>query len=445
MKILFTLLLVSLFSLNLNAQLPKGDRVFAWQVDMAENNSFDSAYAYTETACIESIHFTFSWNLMEPIAGTFDQTFLNNTLGISDILFPALGTKMELNIPTMNVVTKDVPADLLNVDFDDLVMINRFKTILDTIFSRLPNLELSALNIGNESDIFMGTDPLQFSAFKIFLDSVVPHAKQLYFNIHNDSLKVGTTLTHAGLINPTQASMCHLLNSNLDVVSTTYYPLNSDFTMKPPTVVSTDFSDLVTEYPDTAQPIYFTECGYSSSSLCNSSDSLQSEFFKNVFTAWDTFQDNIKYLTIFKSTDWSHATVANLAVQFGISDTIFKEYLRTLGVRTFPGDGTNKIAYETILCELNARGWCAVSCNTTGIEEINQTNPIRIFPNPANSLIKIESEKIIQNVQIYNNVGKLSLVSNDSIIDISKLQDGIYYLSIQFETGEILKEKLIKN
>ena len=446
MKNLIILLQLSLFTIiNINAQSPKGDRILAWQVDMAENNRFDSAYSYAQVACIESIHFAFSWNLMEPTSGTFDQTFLNNTLGISNTYFTALGIKLELNIPTMNTVTKDVPSDLLNVDFDDPVMINRFKIILDTIFGRLPNLELTALNIGNESDIFMGADAIQYNAYKTFLDSVVPYAKTLYFNIHNDSLKVGTTLTHAGLINPTKASLCHLLNSDLDIVSTTYYPLNNDFTMKPPTVVDADFSDIVAEYPDTIQPIYFVECGYSTSAICNSSENLQSEFFKNVFTAWDTYQNNIKYLTIFKTTDWSLSTVEDLAIQFGITDTIFKEYLRTLGVRTFLGNGTNKIAYQTILCELNARGWCATNCITTRINEEIEVNTFKIYPNPTNGQVNISTNTAIKKINIYNSLGKLYLSVDDNSFNISEFPNGIYYLSIQFKTGSITVKKLVKN
>jgi hypothetical protein len=444
MKNLILLLLLSLFTINTNAQLPKGDRILAWQVDVTQNNRLDSAITYAQIACMESIHYAFSWSLMEPTAGTFDQAYLNSSLGISDAYFTALGIKLELNIPTMNTVVKEVPADLLSVDFDDPVMISRFKIILDTIFSRLPNLELSALNIGNESDIFMGTDPIQYNAYKTFLDSVVPYAKQLYFNIHSDSLKVGTTLTHAGLIDAVKAPLCHLLNGNLDIVSTTYYPLNNDFTMKSPTVVNTDFSELVTEYPDTVQPIYFVECGYSTSAVCNSSESLQSDFFKNVFTAWDTYQDNIKYLTIYKTTDWSQVFVDDLAIHFGTTDTIFLEYLRTLGVRTFPGNGVNKIAYETILCELNSRGWCSVSCITTGFDKKIETNTFNIYPNPTNGLININTKTPIRRVEIYTNLGQLSLSTESTSIDINKLPIGIYYLSIQFQTGRIEVKKLIK-
>ena len=444
MKNLILLSLLSLFTIKTNAQLPKGERILAWQVDVTQNNRLDSAITYANRACMESIHYAFSWDLMEPTAGTFDQAYLNSSLGISDAYFTALGIKLELNIPTMNTVVKEVPADLLSVDFDDSAMITRFKIILDTIFSRLPNLELSALNIGNESDIFMGTDHIQYNAYKTFLDSVVPYAKQLYFNIHNDSLKVGTTLTHSGLIDAVKAPLCHLLNSDLDIVSTTYYPLNNDFTMKPPTVVNTDFLELIKEYPDTVQPIYFVECGYSTSAICNSSESLQSDFFRNVFTAWDTYQNNIKYLTIYKTTDWSKVFVDDLAIHFGTTDTIFLEYLRTLGVRTFPGNGVNKTAYETILCELNSRGWCSVNCNITGVDEKVKINTVSIYPNPTNGLIKISNTSPIKQIGIYNNLGELSLSTESTSINICEIPKGMYYISILLQTGELKVEKLIK-
>lgn len=424
------------------AQLPKGDRVLAWQVDMAENNNYDSAYSYA--ACIESIHFSFSWNLMEPDSGIFDATFITNTLGVSNVFLPAVGTKIELNIPTMNTVTKDVPADLVNVNFDDPVMINRFKGILDTIFTRMPDVEFSALNIGNESDIFMGADATKYAAYKVFLDSVVPYAKQLYFNLHNESLKVGTTLTHEGLTNLSTANLCKSLNNGLDVVSVTYYPLNNDFTMKPPTVVDADFLELVTEYPDTIQPIYFAECGYSTSDICNSSDSLQSEFYKNVFTAWDTYYNNIKYLTIFKTTDWSQVEVDVFAINFGIPDTIFKEYLRTLGVRTWDNNGTSKMAYETILCELQARNFCATSCSSTSLDDIELALDIQVYPNPVSNVLTIETTESIESITVYNNLGVLVKQERDEVVNFGDLPVGVYHVNILLENGNVFGEKIIK-
>ena len=444
MKIIITLFLVSIFSINTSAQLPKGDRILGWQVDMAQNNDYDSAYAYAETGCMESIHLFFTWSSIEISNGNFDASYIANTLDIIDIYHPAYGNKAELQIATINTVAKETPSDLLTVNFDDPIMINRFKEFLDTLFIHIPNLELTALNIGNEADIYWGTDATKYSQNKTFLDSVIPYAKQLYFNLHGTNLKVGTTFTFDGLTSASTSTLCQSVNNSLDIVTLTYYPLNPDFTMEPPSIVSSDFANLVSIYSDTLQPIYFAECGYASSNSCNSSDVQQAQFFQNVFTAWDTYYDNIKYLTIFKTTDWSQQEVNDFAIYYGISDNIFLEYLRTLGVRTWDSDGTNKPAYETILCELNARSWCSVSCSTIGVEEKVDADLTEIFPNPTNGLININTEKLIEQVQVYNSLGELCLVTDNSILNINKLPNGIYYLTILFKTGEIEVRNLLK-
>ncbi len=437
-------LLLSLLTFNSYAQLPKGDRIFAWQVDMAQNNNYDSAYAYAQTGCMESIHLFFTWSSIEVSNGNFDASYMANTLDILDIYHPAYGNKAELQIATVNTVAKETPSDLLAVDFDNPIMINRFKGFLDTLFTHIPNLELSALNIGNEADIYWGTDATKYSQYKMFLDSVIPYAKQLYFNLHGTDLKVGTTFTFDGLTSASTSALCQTVNDSLDITALTYYPLNPDFTMESPSIVSSDFANLVSIYSDTLQPIYFAECGYASSDSCNSSNTQQAQFFQNVFTAWDTYYDNIKYITIFKTTDWSQQEVNDFAIYYGISDNIFLEYLRTLGVRTWDNDGINKPAYETILCELNARGWCSVNCITTGVNEQVKNQFVSVYPNPTNGLINIDTEKTITQVKIHNNIGKLILVSTKSNFEISNLTNGIYYITIEFETGEIERKKLIK-
>jgi len=438
------ILLLSLITLNTYAQLPKGDRVLAWQVDIAQNNNYDSAYYYAQEGCMESIHLFFPWSTIEVTNGDFDSTYIANTLDLLNIYHPVRNVKAELQIATVNTVTKETPSDLLSVDFDDPIMINRFKIFLDTLFAHIPDLELSALNIGNESDIYWGTDAVKYSQYKVFLDSIVPYAKQLYFNLHGTNLKVGTTFTFHGLTATSTSALCQNVNNSLDIIALTYYPINPDFTMASPSVVNSDFSSLVGIYSDTLQPIYFVECGYSSSGICNSSELKQSQFYQNIFSAWDAYSDNIKYLTIFKTTDWSQLEVDDFAIYYGISDVIFLEYLRTLGVRTWDNNGTNKLAYETILCELSNRNWCSTSCDITGINDHTETSNIQIYPNPSNGLINIETGNSIQQIYIYNNIGSLNLVSQNTTINMSELPSGIYYISVQFESGEIERKKLIK-
>lgn len=432
------------------SQLPKGDRTLAWQIDMAENNDYFSAFGYGTDACMESVHLFFKWTDIEPDTATFNTLFMDEFLNSMEGFYPTFGVDVELQIAPTNTGVNEVPSELTGLSFSDPLVINRFKILLDTVFARIPSVTLSALNIGNETDLNFGTNATQYNEFKVFLDSVTNYAKDLYFNLHGTDLKVGTTFTHHGLVDNATANLCKSVNDGLDVVTVTYYPLNGDFTMKPPSVVSTDFDDLVAEYPDPNQPIYFAECGYPSSTFCNSSESLQAEFWTEVFNAWDTHEENIKYMTIFKSTDWSAATVNQLGQYYGVQDTIFKEYLRTLGVRTWEGDGTNKEAYEIIKCELDARDWCVEASCSAEIIENDVDKTLSVYPNPSSSDVNIIFSHDSNNTYsfvLYNSQGEIARVieGTDSsfVLKRKTLKSGLYFFELVQGDDVVQRGKLI--
>lgn len=446
MKLLpILLIIICLFNpLSIDAQLVKGDRMLAWQVDMTENNDYDLALGFAEDACMESIHYAFNWSELEPDSGNFDSDFIANRLDLPNYYYPSKGIQVELQVAVTNTVAKEVPSDLIESPFSDPTLINRFKIALDTLFSHIPAIDLTALNIGNESDILFGSTESLYSEFKTFLDSVVPYAKSKYFDLYGKELKVGTTLTLDGLINPVKSEFCQNINSSLDIISVTYYPLAADFTMESPSVVIDDFSDLVSIYNSMDQPIYFAECGYASSETCNSSEALQAQFYSAVFSAWDEYYDFIKYITIFKSTDWSAMAVADFGAYYGIDDAIFLEYLRSLGVRTWDDDGENKLAYEFILCELNDREWCDVTCPLAEIEVIEQVSETLIFPNPTNHSLHISCEEKIDKIIIYNALGEQVLTTTESTLSVESFSAGIYYVHIQLADQSQEQLKFIK-
>ena len=451
MKKAILLVCIILSFSNANAQLPAGDRIMAFQVDMAENNNYDSAYNYALDACMQSVHHAFSWKAMEPEPGNISGPVFD-LLDIVNIYHPAFGIKVEYNIPVVNTVTREVPDDLEEIPFSDPIMIARFKALLDSIFSKLPDVELSALTIGNESDIFWGTDEAKYLDFKIFLDSVSVYAKTLYFDMHGTELKIGTTLTHEGLVNPAISAYCQQLNSDVDVISVTYYGIDQNMMVIPPADVNAEFGELVALYSDTSKPIYLVECGFPESTVNGSSLELQRQFIKNVFLAWDTFSDNIKYVSFFKTTDWSQAQVDTLAIYYGLQDNeIFKEFLRTLGLRTYPGDGINKPAYEQLKCELAARDWCATDCNPVGIEEINdRKNPFAVFPNPSSDFIIIfnnSNDNKSYDFSIVDLNGRMlyaekEINSPEYTLNIEFLSPGIYLINFD-KTGQSKTLKLI--
>ena len=199
MKHPFVYLLFLFFPTFLSAQVEKGDRILAYQVDMTENINYDSAFAYAQGGCIESIHLSITWSDIEVEEGDFNTAFLDQVLSVANLFYPAYGIQVELQIAPINTNVLTVPTDLRNEDFNSKIMIDRFQVLLDTVFSRIPNLKLAALNIGNESDVYFGEDVTSYALYGIFLDSIIPYAKAKYLELNGEELKVGTTFTFEGL------------------------------------------------------------------------------------------------------------------------------------------------------------------------------------------------------------------------------------------------------
>lgn len=81
---------------------------------------------------------------------------------------------------------------------------------------------------------------------------------------------------------------------------------------------------------------------------------------------------------------------------------------------------------------------------TTGINNVNQQQSTTIYPNPSNEEITVNAEQQIQQIKIYNNMGKLILVTKNKTISINQFSKGIYYLNIQFKSGKIEQKRVIK-
>jgi hypothetical protein len=167
-------------------------------------------------------------------------------------------------------------------------------------------------------------------------------------------LIVGSKATFAGLMSYAKVNL-QALNQSSDVIMVTYYPLNPDFTVRDPSVVRTDIDAITVLYP--GRQISLLEAGYPSSLVLNSSEARQREFIQKIFAAWDAHASQIRLISFTLLTDFSVAAVDDLASYYGIIDPNFKEYLLTLGLRTYAGAGTDKEAFIALQEEVNARRW----------------------------------------------------------------------------------------
>ncbi|MGK0233338.1 MAG: hypothetical protein ACI9VJ_000615 [Salibacteraceae bacterium] len=81
---------------------------------------------------------------------------------------------------------------------------------------------------------------------------------------------------------------------------------------------------------------------------------------------------------------------------------------------------------------------------TIGVEDYSQ-NIINVYPNPTNGLITITSEQQISTIDIFNIIGqKISKIKNQSEVNLSSFDAGIYFLKINDDSGNSEIHKIIK-
>ena len=71
-------------------------------------------------------------------------------------------------------------------------------------------------------------------------------------------------------------------------------------------------------------------------------------------------------------------------------------------------------------------------CNTVNSDEFTNSRAIKVFPNPSNNIIHVESESHIINLILFNNLGQVvKQKANSNYIDISEFENGTYFLKIE--------------
>ncbi len=81
---------------------------------------------------------------------------------------------------------------------------------------------------------------------------------------------------------------------------------------------------------------------------------------------------------------------------------------------------------------------------TLSIEDLN-INTVQLFPNPTKGQLWIKSNKSIEKVKLFNNLGQLLYMSSDTdSINLSAFKSGIYIIELQFYNQTYERKKIIK-
>ncbi|MFD2601634.1 Ig-like domain-containing protein [Flavobacterium suzhouense] len=85
-----------------------------------------------------------------------------------------------------------------------------------------------------------------------------------------------------------------------------------------------------------------------------------------------------------------------------------------------------------------------VSGQVLGLDDFNK-NELVVYPNPAQTVITLQSTTIISKVVIYTADGRKVIEANETTIDISSLPQGLYMLTATSDEGKTITRKIVKN
>ncbi len=249
------------------------------------------------------------------------------------------GLALALNLRIVDTNNRSVPKPYEKWSFGDGRLADRVIAALTAIAPRTKG-RVRWLEIGNEVDGYFGAHASELPDYVTLLDRVIPEARRLF---PGAGFSVSFTAGATGQLDRFAA-----LTRLFDYYAFTYYPLNADFTMRPPGDAASDIARLVEAAG--AKPVLIQELGYASSPRLKSSEEQQAAFVRNAFAAIASHQDRIVGANFLFMSDLPNAVVETLGRYYRAANSDnFKAYLATLGF--FRGDGKAKPAWEAFQSE----------------------------------------------------------------------------------------------
>jgi hypothetical protein len=323
--------------------VPKGDRLLGVDVNATSDVDYWEAFARAQELGMQFTELTLFWDELEPAPGMYDDSILD----AAREFYPSQGIQLALTVAPVDAVVGRMPSDLSAEPLDSDAVIVRFNALLTHVFEQLTDVDILVLSIGNEVDAYLGDSNSLWTEYETFFVETAAHARNA-----RPGIKVGVKMKYTGLVD-SAAEPADMLNAHADAVLATYYPVNADFTVRPPWQVDEDVGKLVALYPE--QELMLLEFGYPTAQLLNSSEELQQDFIGYTFDMWDHYALWLKAICFSTLHDRPADEVDRLAGYYDRDDELFIAFLSTQGLAY--ADGTTKLGYDTLDGLARVRGW----------------------------------------------------------------------------------------
>ncbi|MEO8190424.1 MAG: hypothetical protein ABI682_08775 [Acidobacteriota bacterium] len=210
-----------------------------------------------------------SWSACEPSARTYKVQEILRTVR----LLRQSGAAVHIDLPLVSVRTRDVPADLATLAFDDPRLSTRLGLFLEALEPAL--LDASTLSLGYAAENYFEQRPDELKPYRLLFDGAVVFLKKM-----TPHLKVGVTTAA-----PTESAapaVAAALHQRSPVLFYLYAPFErqNPYMHRRPDSIERDWKMLLERAA--GRPIAFPEVSYSSSPENGSTPELQAEFVRRL-------------------------------------------------------------------------------------------------------------------------------------------------------------------
>ena len=331
-----------LASINNTNDVLKQDRMLGMGVTEG-SIGYEAAFTKARRAGVQFIELPQPWDEIEVKPGEFSSPFLK----MANEVYPPVKTSLIVSINPIDTSSLRVPQRFKGVAFNDPRFIEAFNKFVDFVLDGLPDVNVLAVSIGNEVDGYLGQDQEKWEQYAEFFVAVRNHIKS-----RNKRLPIGVKITLNAVTKNNRAAV-ELINKEADSVMVTYYPLNEEFIVKPPTSIAPEIDELIKTAK--GKPVYLLETGYPSGEGNRSSPERQSEFIDAMFDTWDKHAESMPLVNFVWLCDISAEEVDVMTKYYSVDIPAFASFVGSLGMLT--NDGKEKPAFNRLKRHSASRGW----------------------------------------------------------------------------------------
>ncbi len=343
--IAIVLLVVLALGCEVEAPEPAGGRLLGVEVGSRPGQDHYDAILEVQTSGANTVPLTMAWSTLEPTAGQMNLAWLQMALDF----YRSQGLVVMLSVPTIDTLSRLLPADLMHLPIDHPQVIARFETLVDQVLD-VAGSETQFLILANEFDLYMQHHPLDAGNWQ-GLESFVA-AGVARVRARRPDVLAGASISSSNI---GTAPIDGIVLAS-DALFATYYYAQIDYVGPPTQHVGPQIDALVAAA--LGRPLVIKEVGYPTGSLTEGSAAGQAVFLHSLFQAWDRHRDQIPLVMISGRLDGDPAECQAEAWDYGwelATNPAFIEFICTTGLKT--QSGQPKLGWQQLVHESQARGF----------------------------------------------------------------------------------------